>query len=198
MNAPDDLQKLWQEEDPREEGPAMWKALIQEKRIGWDELVTTENEAWYLVALCILPLTVWAAWRAKYPWVHLGYGLMSATIVLHSVATWITGRRRQERDSNLREHLQALMESYDERCRFIRRAGWWVVGGTTIGLAAVILGIPGNASRPGSWAFVILAGAGLSVFQWLANKHALANISRKRDDAAQLLASLLSGGKELR
>jgi len=174
----------------------MWKALIQEKRAGWDELVSAEDQTWYLVALLVLPLTVWAAWKAKYPWVHVGYGLMAATVVFYTIATWIEGRLRpRERDRSLREHLQALMESYDRRSRFIQRISWWAIGGLTAGVAVVVLGIPGHASSLPSWIFAILMAAGIIAAQWVVFKQADAKISRKRDDAARLLASLL-GGKE--
>lgn len=199
MNAPDDLQKLWQGEGLKEEDPRMWKALIQEKRTAWDELVTAADQTWYLLALCFIPLTVWAAWKAKYPWVHVGYGLMAATLVLYTLATWMASRRRpQQGDRNLREHLEALMESYDRRSRFIRRNDRWAVGGAIVGTAAVVLGIPGHASSTKSWMFALLLVAGAIAAERVANKRAVEKISRKREEAAQLLKRLLAGGPDQR
>ena len=35
--------------------------------------MTAEDQTWYLLALWrTIPLTVWAAWKAKYPWVTRG------------------------------------------------------------------------------------------------------------------------------
>ncbi len=199
MIEPDDLQRLWQDEGARQEDPTMWRALIQEKRTGWNELVRAEDQAWYLIALCLVPLTAWAAWTAKYPWGHVGYGLMAATIVLSTVATWIAGRHQpHEHDHNLRQHLDALLESYDRRSRFVRGGGWWAMGGLTAGLAAVILGIPDNASNPRAWGIAVLLVAGANAAQWAYSRQSVARISRKRDEAARLLQNLLAGGQDFR
>jgi len=199
MIEPDDLQKLWQDDGAEREDPTMWKQLIQEKRTGWDELVRAEDQAWYLVALCFIPLTAWAAWKAKYLWVHVGYGLMVATFVLATIATWIASRQQsQEHDSNLREHLEALLESYDRRSRLIRRGGQWVMATLTMGLAAIFLGMPGSVSNPRSWVITILVVAAANAVQWLSCKHSTEKILRKREEAARLLKSLLAGAQGLR
>ncbi len=170
----------------------MWRDLIREKRRSWDELVRTEDQAWYLLALCLVLLTAWAAWKAKYPWVSAGYGLMAVTILLSTMATWIAGRRREVRDRSLREHLEALMESYDRRARFVQRGGWCAMSALTAGLVAVVLGIPGNASEPQAWGIAVLLVAGAVTGQWLNSRHSLSKIVRKRVEAAQLLESLIA------
>ncbi len=111
MSGPDDLQKLWKNEDGNREDPKMRRELVAEKRTGWRELVRTEDQSWSLIALCLGLVTAWAAWKATYPWVHIGYALMAAAIALSVIATWIAGRQRwPDRDRNLREDLEALIE----------------------------------------------------------------------------------------
>jgi hypothetical protein len=199
MSASDDLQKLWQNEKARPEDARMWRDLIQEKRSGWDELVRTEDQGWYLTAVCLGLAAAWAAWKAKYPWVHVGYGVMAATIVLSAVVTWIAGRRRrEEHNRNLREHLEALIGDYDRRRRFLTRWGWPAMVALCAGMAGVILGIPGNAGNPGAWAITVLLAAGAVAGQALYGRHNTRKISRKRDEAARLLESLLAGGGSAR
>ena len=195
----DELQKLWQNENAKPEGSTMWRALVQEKRTGWEELVRAEDQAWYLIALCFVPLTAWAAWKAKYPLVHVGYGVMAATLVFATIATWIGGRPRpQERDCNLRQHLEDLLQSYDRRSRFLRVGGWWAMGGLTAGLAAVIMGMPGSPMNPRSWAMAFVLVATANTAQWLACRYSVSKISRKRDEAERLLRSLLGSGQDFR
>lgn len=195
MSTPDDLQKLWQGEDAKLEDHTIWRALIQEKRRGWDELVRAEDQAWYLAALCFVPLTAWAAWKAKYTWVHVGYGLMAVTLVFATIATWIEGRQRpQEHNSNLRDYLQALLASYERRSILLRRGGRWAMGGLTAGLAAIFLGMPGGTRSWRSWIITTLLVAGANAAWWLSCKQTVAKISQKRDEATRLLQSLLSNG----
>jgi hypothetical protein len=199
MSEPDDLQSLWQNEGAGPEDARMWRALIQEKHTAWDELVRTEDQAWYLLALCLGLVAAWAAWKARYPWVHIGYGLMAVTIALSAVTTWIAGRRqRVQHDRSFREHLEALLGSYDRRVRFLRYGGWWTMAALWTGLAAVILGIPSNAGSPRAWAVTVLLVAGAGAGQWLYCRHSAARIVRKRDEAARLLESLLAGQQDSR
>lgn len=198
MSEQDDLQRLWQD-GVESEGSTMWKELIKEKQTAWNELVKAEDQTWYLIALAFIPLTTLAAWKAKYPWVHVGYSLMAATIAISTVATWIAGHRhRQEQDHNLREHLQALIESYDGRSRFTQRLGWCAMGGLTLGVSAVLLGIPGNINSLTAWIVTLLAVAGANVAQWLLCKQAVAKIYRKRDEAGKLLETLVGSRQDLR
>ena len=193
MSDQDDLQKLWQDE-VNSEGSPMWRELVKEKRKAWNELVRAEDQTWYLIALTFIPLTTLAAWKAKYPWVHVGYALMSATIVVSTLATWIASHHpTQERDRNLREYLESLVESYTRRCVFLRRLGLWAMAGLTLGVTAVVLGIPGNVSSSLPWIITLLAVAGANITQWLFSRQSAAKIQRKRDEADKLLQTLVSG-----
>jgi len=194
MNGTDDLQRLWQDEDGNREDPKMWRELIQEKRTAWFELVGAEDQSWYLIALCLALMAGWAAWTARYLWVNIGYGLMVAAIALSVVATFVAGRKRwPDGDRNLREDLEALIEAYDRRARFLRIGGWSVMLALSAGLVAIVMGIPGNAAKPLGWAIAVMLVAGVCVGQWLYCKQTVAKISRKRAEATQLLKSLLAG-----
>lgn len=199
MSEPDELQRLWQNDGAKPEDFTMLRQLIEEKSTGWDELVRAEDQAWYLIALCFLPLTAWAAWKARYPWVHVGYGLMAATFAFSTIAMWIAGRKKpQEHNRSLREHLERLLESYDRRSRFIRGGAWLAMGGLTAGLFAVVMGIPGSTSNPWAWIVTVLFVAGVNVAQWLLARHSAGKISCKRDEAARLLQKLLANGQDSR
>jgi hypothetical protein len=193
MSGTDDLQRLWQNEDENREDPKMWRELIQEKRSAWRELVGAEDQSWYLIALCLAFLTTWAAWKARYPWVQIGYGLMAATIALSAIATLIAGRKRcPDGNRNLREELEALIEAYDRRTRYVRVGGWSVMLALSAGLVAIVMGIPSNTARPLGWAVAVMLVAGANAGQWLYCKQTVAKISRKRAEATQLLQSLLA------
>lgn len=199
MSGTDDLQRLWQNEDGNREDPRMWRELIQEKRTAWRELVGAEDQSWYLLAPCLALLTGWAAWKARYLWVHIGYGLMAATIALSAIATFIAGRKRwPDGHRNLREDLEALIEAYDRRARYVRVGGWSVMLALSAGLVAIVMGIPGNAAKPLGWAIAVMLVAGANAGQWLYCKQTVAKISRKRAEATQLLQSLLAGPQSSR
>jgi hypothetical protein len=199
MSGTDDLQRLWQNEDGNREDPRMWRELIQEKRTAWFELMGAEDQSWYLIAPCLALLTGWAAWKARYPWVHIGYGLMAATIALSAIATFIAGRKRSpDGDRNLREDLDSLIAAYDRRARYVRVGGWSVMLALSAGLVAIVMGIPGNAAKPMGWAIALILVAGGNAGQWLYCKQTVAKISRKREEATQLLQSLLAGPQSSR
>jgi hypothetical protein len=196
MSAPDELQKLWQNIEAKQEDSSMWKALIQEKRRGWDELIKAEDMNSYVAALCVVPLTVWGAWKAKYPWVHVGYGLMAVTFVLFTMQTWIASRERpQERGMSLRQHLEALLRSYDQRSRLIRRGGWWLVGGLIAGVAAVFMGMPGANMISLVVAMTLIVS--FSAACLVSSRMGIARITRKREEAIKLLQGLLAGEPEI-
>ena len=124
---------------------------------------------------------------------------MAATIVLSAIATFIAGRkRRPDGDRNLREDLEALIEAYDRRVRYVRVGGWSVMLALSAGLVAIVMGIPGNAAKPLGWAIAVMLVAGANAGQWLYSKQTVAKISRKRAEAAQLLQSLLAGAPSSR
>jgi hypothetical protein len=194
MSGNDDLQNLWQQDDGKREDAPMWRELIQEKRSGWRELVKTEDQAWYLMAACLSLLTGWAAWKARYFWVQVGYGLMVAGVVLSAILTWISSRQLSAADDrSLREDLESLIESYDRRKRFLWSSGWAVMLVLSAGMVFIALGIPGNASEINAWVVATLLVAGGNVGQWIYFKQTAAKISRKRAEAAQLLQALLAG-----
>jgi len=193
MSGTDDLQNLWQSEDGNREDPKMWRELIQEKRAAWRELVGSEDQSWYVMALCLTLLTAWAAWKAKYPWVQIGYGLMAATIALSAIATWAAGRQRwPDGNRSLREDLEALIQAYDRRARFVRGIGWLAMLVLSAGLVAIVMGIPGNTANPRAWAVAVLLVAGANAGQWFYCKQTVAKIHRKRTEATQLLQRLLA------
>jgi hypothetical protein len=199
MNSSDDVQRLWQQDDSRMEDHSMWMRLVQEKRTGFDELVRAENQAWYLVALSIGPLVTWATWKARYPWVHVGYGLMAATIALGTIGTWIAQRKGlAENDRSLREHLEALIDSYDQRIRYLRNGSLWASPMLFGGVLAVIMGIPGNLRNTVAWVFAGFLLAGIVGGQWLIYKRARAPICRKRLEAVHLLQELTGEGHDTR
>jgi hypothetical protein len=194
MSDTDDLQRLWQNEGGNREDLRMWRELIQEKRTAWSELMGAEDQSWYLIALCFGLLTGWAAWKARYLWVQIGFGLIAATIALSAIATFIAGRKRSpDGDRNLREDLEALMIAYDRRTRYVRVGGWSVMLALSIGVVAVVMGIPGNTAKPLGWAVAMMLVAGANAGQWFYSKQTVAKISRKRAEASQLLQSLLAG-----
>ncbi len=194
MNLPDDIQELWQQDNSQKENPAMWMQLIQEKRRGFDELVRAENQAEYLLALIFGSLLPLLAVKAKFPWAQVGFGLLAAAMVVLAIATRICQRLQpRQNDDSLREHLEALMESYDRRIRFMRNGKFLVNLALSAGLIAVVLGIPGYESSPGAWSFVAIVLTAIWSAQWYSYVRARASIWKKREEAERLLRELPCG-----
>jgi hypothetical protein len=199
MNTPDDLQKLWQQDNPKKENHNMWMHLIEEKRTGFHELVRAANQAEYLVALSLGPILALLAWKAKYPLVQAGFGLLAATLAMLAVVLAISTRAAQRRrpeqnDHSVRDHLQALIDSYDQRIRAMWSGRFWVSLPFSAGLVAVIMGKPGFVTRLDAWIVVCVLLAGFWGGQRLSCQRARALLSKKREDAARLLRELPGGG----
>jgi hypothetical protein len=111
--------------------------------------VRAENQAEYLLALVFGSLLPLLAVKAKFPWAQVGFGLLAAAMVVLAVVTWVSARQRpRQNDDSLREHLEALTDSYDRRIRFMRNGRFLVSLPLSAGLVAMILGTPGYGSRP--------------------------------------------------
>jgi hypothetical protein len=191
MNLPDDIQELWQQDNSQRENHKMWMQLIREKRRGFNELMRAENQAEYLVALVFGSLLPLLAVKAKFPWAQVGFGLLAAAMVVLAVATCLSARQRpRQNDDSLREHLEALMDSYDRRIRFMRNGRFLVSIPLSAGLIAVILGIPGYGSSVGAWCFVVSLLAAFWSAQWQLYMRARASILKKHEEAERLLREL--------
>jgi hypothetical protein len=191
MNLPDDIQELWQQDNSKKENSTMWMQLIQEKRRGFNELVRAENQADYLLALIFGSLLPLLAVKAKFPWAQVGFGLLAATMVVLAIVTRVCCRQRPgQNDRSLRDHLEALMESYDRRIRFIRNGRFLVSLPLSAGLIAVVLGIPGYGSSVGAWCFVASLLVAFWSAQWQLYIRARASIGKKRQEAESLLREL--------
>jgi hypothetical protein len=191
MSLPDDLQKLWQQDELQKEHSTMWMALIQEKRRGFDEFVRAANQAEYLVALIFGSLLPLLAVKARFPWAQVGFGLLAATMVILAIATRVSERQRpRQHDRSLRDHLQALIDSYDRRIRFMRQGKFWVSIPLSAGLLAVIMGTPGYRSSGGAWLGTLVLLAAFWGGQGLSYRQARASIWKKREEAQSLLQQL--------
>ena len=169
----------------------MWMQLIQEKRRGFNELVRAENQAEYLLALVFGSLLPLLAVKAKFPWAQVGFGLLVAAMVVLAVVTWVSARQRpRQNDDSLREHLEALTDSYDRRIRFMRNGRFLVSLPLSAGLVAMILGTPGYGSSVGAWCFVVSLLAAFWSAQWQLYMRARASILKKREEAERLLREL--------
>jgi len=189
----DDMQSLWQQQnDIEKEKTTMWMQLIEEKRTGFDRLVRAANQSEYMGALILSPILAVLAWKAKYPLAQASYGLWSAAWAILAFVTWLAHRERPERsvDGSLREHLQALMKSYDRRIRFLRGAKLGVSIPISAGLGMLCLGIPGVAGNVGVWIFVCLLIGAFLTAQRVSYVRAKWEILEKRHDAERLLREL--------
>jgi hypothetical protein len=189
----DEMQELWQQDNSPKENHKMWMQLIQEKRTGFDDLVRAGNQAEYVVALIFGPLLAMLAWRAKFPWVQAGFGLLAATFIVLAIATWAAHRPHpRQNDRSLREHLEALIATYDRRIGFLGSGKFWVSLPLSAGLTAVILGIPHYFSSMGAWSFVCVLLAAFWGAQWISYQRGRELILQKREDAERLLQGLLA------
>jgi hypothetical protein len=188
---PDELQQLWQQDNSTKENNAMWLQLIQEKRRGFDALVRAEGQAEYVVSLIFMPLCGILAWKAKFPLTQAGYALLAATFFGLATSMWITGRPpREPADKSLREHLRALLNTYDRYLRLSRSARLWVTAGLVLGCLAVVFGIPGSRISTAAQGLTCIVLAGVCWIQWRAYSCAATRVLAKRGEAARLLGSL--------
>jgi hypothetical protein len=191
MNLPDEIQELWQQDNSPKENSVMWMQLIQEKRKGFDELVRAENRAEYMVALVFGSLLPLLAVKAKFPLAQVGYGMLAATMIVVGIATKLSAcQRLTKNDRSLRDHLEALIQSYDRRIRFMRNGKFLVSLPLSAGLIAVVLGIPGYASRAGAWALLSILLAAFWGGQWSSYRKVRTSILKKREEAECLLREL--------
>ena len=179
MTSGDDLQRLWQAQHSAQE-PAM--QLILEKRTSFQELVRAENKAEYVVALILVPLTTLMAFEVKVPLMAAGFGLLAATLAGLAVATWLVYRRMDEaHDLSVKEHLEALLSSYDRRVRFLRTGTFVVSVLLSTGMVAIF-------SR--FWLFVSLSMIAFCVAQWWSFRRRKAVLLKKRALAEGMLREL--------
>jgi hypothetical protein len=194
MNEEDSLRNLWQKDNSPKENRMIWKHLIEEKRSRFEEQIRAGNGAEYMVAITLSPLLGLLAWKAKFPLVQMGYGLLSLTLLAMALATWLTHRQwPQTSDHSLRDHLTLLIACYDRRIRFLRNGKALVSLPMCGGVLAVVMGIPNQTT---GLAALILTSILLLAFlagQWWSYRDAKLAILKKRGDAAGLLTQLSTG-----
>jgi len=191
MNTQNELQRLWQDDAFRKENNAMWIHLVREKRSHFYQIMQAANQAEYLVALIFGPLLLLLGGMAKFPWVQAGYRLLAVTLIILALATWLTQRLRpRDNEHSLRDHIEALIRSYDQRVRFVRAGKVWVSLLMCAGVIAVIMGIPGYLSSAGAWSFTGLVLASFVGAQCVSYFRAKTAILKEREDAVRLLAEL--------
>jgi hypothetical protein len=187
----DELQQLWQQDNSLKEDNRMWIELVQEKRRGFEALVRVERQMEYLISLIFAPLCGVLAWKAKFPITQAGYAILAATLVGLAISLWFTGRERREpTDRTLREHLQALLGSYDCYVRFLRKARLWTTIGLVLGYLAVVFGVPRGRMGIGGYFVACAFLAGLCILQWRVYSRSTACLLAKRDEAERLLHGL--------
>lgn len=196
MNEADNLRNLWQKDNSTKENRMIWKHLIDEKRSSFEQQIRAANGAEYMVAITLSPLLGLLAWKAKFPLVQMGYGLLSATLLAMAWATWLTHRQwPRTSDHCLRDHLTLLIACYDRRIRFLGNGKALVSLPMCGGVLAVVMGIPHQTTSGSAW---ILTSILLLVFlacQWWSYQAAKVVILKKRGDAAGLLTELSTDPK---
>ena len=191
MSSPDDLLRLWQDGDSQEVNHTMWVELIEERRVGFHELVRAENRTEYLVDSIAALLWVALSSKAKYRLEQVGCGLLAATMVVTAIIFRIDHRReRREIEGSLREHLQALLDDYDRRIRFLRRGQFWIGVPFFSGVFAWCMGTPGRLTPGHAWILTTI----LLVVLWggcrLSYVRREAKILKKREQAERLLSEI--------
>ena len=172
----------------------MLMQLVQEKRSGFDALVRAGNQAEYLVAMILAPLLGFLAWKSRFPLTQAGFGLLAASLVMLAIATRLMQRMLpMQNDHSLRDHLEALIQSYDLRIRFLRNGKIWVTVPMCAGIAAVILGTPASSTSALAWIITIAILVAFSVAQWKSFGREKASIQKKREEAVGLLQQLPRG-----
>ena len=191
MTPSDDLPRTWQETGSEEEEHQMWMQLVKEKRRGFDELVRAENQAQYPVSGILGPLMVLFAWKARFPWVQVGYGILAAAMFAMAGATWLAHRPEPRLDElSWRERLEGLLTSYDRRLGFLRRIETLIAFPLVAGFAAVIFGLPGAGGSPWAWAAIAFVLLGVGPAMGCSYRCTAARVLRRRTEAEELLRSL--------
>lgn len=171
----------------------MWMQLIQEKQTGFEEWKRAGKHAEYAVALALGPLLALLAWKAKFAWVQTGYGLLAVTLVSLALATWLGQRVQQPAaDQDFRSHLEALIANYNQSLRFLRTMKLWVSIPISVGVLAVIMGIPGLISSLSVWTLTLLLLTAFLTAQWLSYQRSRTVLVNKRQEASRLLDQLIS------
>ena len=169
----------------------MWKHLIEEKRSNFEQQIRAGNGAEYMVAMILTPILGLLAWKAKFPLVQIGYGLLSATLLAMALTTWLTHRQwPRTSDHSLRDHLTLLIASYDRRIQFLRSGKALVSLPMCGGVLAVVMGIPNSSASVFALILTSIILLAFLAAQWKTYQDDKILILKKRQDAASLLAEL--------
>lgn len=191
MNEADDLLNVWQKDNSPKENRMIWKRLIEEKHSSFEQQIRAGNLAEYMVSMILTPILGLLAWKAKFPLVQTGYGLLSATLFAMALATWLTPSQwPRSHDHSLSEHLKALITSYDRRIRFLRNGKAMVSLPMCGGVFAVVLGVPYPTSSVAAWFLTGILMLAFLAAQWKSYQDARRIILKKREEADSLLAEL--------
>ena len=193
---PDDLQKLWQQNDEQsgKEDHSMLLRLVKEKQTSLLDVLREQNMTAYIISLSFAPLTAISAWiiRRHSVWMLSGYLLMTATLVVGAVVVWLNARGANATgkiDLSIREHQQQLMQFYDSRVVFSKSIKYWYAIPLFLGGGLVLY--PVTAHLLGRmWGSVVVAG--LLLICWVGVWHmhdvrAVADLRRRREEVLELL-----------
>ena len=132
--------------------------VLREKRHSFEELITEQNKAEYLLGLLFSLITAVFAWRAVPGLIRFGYACLTATLVAASAIIWWTGRRGRtvlDPSLSLRDYHLALLALYDQRIRFLKSVKYWYTI-PLLGSAGLVL-LPAAARYfPAPWGVLLL------------------------------------------
>jgi hypothetical protein len=187
------LRRLWRGNDamtPRER--ILLVRLIQEKQASFRELVTARAKGNYALLFSLATVAFWAAYRARWFWAKVGYGVFGATYVAGIAVVWAFSRIKAERPEpavDTRDYCSRQVRLYDRQIRLLTSTTWWLVLPLSLGVIAIACGVWAHTGR--IWPSLLLAVTAPAL-TWLATSRGclreVKQIRLKRRELAALLS----------
>ncbi|WP_066836766.1 hypothetical protein [Rufibacter ruber] len=169
-----DLKNLWQKGPSPSQIHLNQEVLLQEIRAeatATDQKIKTRDRREIGVALVVLPVFALTAWLMPFPLTKLGAGLVIPWCLL---IVFQLKRARQNRVQDFSAPLQEYLHQYRQyllrQAQLLKSAWYWYILPFTVCMVLFICGFPLSL---GKMIFNLGIILGMSVFIYLANRHAL-------------------------
>jgi hypothetical protein len=169
--------------------------LIREKQSSFRELVTMRAQANYALLFTLAAFTLWAAYRARWFWAKVGYGVFGATFLAGTAVVWAFSRLNAERPeaaANTRAYCSQHVGLYDRQIRLLTTSRWWLTLPLDVGVVAIAYGVWAHTGR--IWTSLFLAAI-VPTLNWLAaSRGCLREVEQTRRKKQELAALLADAG----
>lgn len=182
----DDLPNVWRAQAPAAPPPPLHEriAAVRARASALERLVRLRDRTETVVALLMLPLFGWLAFRVPSPVSKVGAMLVAASCVV--IPLRLRGARQATRDAGapVLTALRAERQRLQAQLQLMRSAGWWYVAPLVVGVTCFLAGARTSlAARLAMIAVGFLVGLVLLIANRRAAERELAPVVARLDEA---------------